>query len=462
MFCDVPATRKILESDRTLTPSGFSPMTVEFQAILVVVEKGKKGGRGSKKATKKDAAKEGSSEGAKTPSKKRKAPVASTDAPKRRKQNAKRRKYPISSPSQSEGERSESDSESEIHIEENHPVCTEDQGPVRNEEDKHVHNEPAILTKVPSQNHEVTPPLNDYVPSPPPSPKITTSTPITIASCHPPVSSQPPTSITVLVPIFTESTIPPKASTAPISSINISDMGANTSGFSRHVTPSISLIHTDDLYMIFGDDEDDMGRFTYSPFQFRIDSEDEASATKGELKSHHDKIDQLILASKASSSETYSKEAVESILERVIKEHATNASTMTKNTYDSSTFTANKAIQNVSAIFKAERENFVELRKEFQSDNQAFQSSTDAKISKLQEELALERKIMDALAIKEEKSPVNPLVIKKEPKCKEKLFNDEPIIDDEGDEEPDEAELKRRKTCEAELDENAHIVRKAS
>ncbi|CAI9301844.1 unnamed protein product [Lactuca saligna] len=54
---------------------------------------------------------------------------------------------------------------------------------------------------------------------------------------------------------------------------------------------------------------------------------------------------------------------------------------------------------------------------------------------------------------------VNPPVIKKEPKCKEKLFNDEPIINDEGDEEPDEAELKRRKAREAELDKNAHIVR---
>ncbi|CAI9301843.1 unnamed protein product [Lactuca saligna] len=328
-------------------------MTAEFQAILVEADK----------------------EGTKTPLKKQKDPVASTGAPKRRKQPAKRRKSPTPSPSQSEGEHSESDSE--------------------------------FSTQTP----EVTPPLNDYVPSTPPSQKTTASTPITIASCPLSVSSQPPTSIPVSIPIFTESTISPQASTAPIISINLSDTGANTLGFSSHVTPPISPIRTDDPDMIF---VDDVVGFTYSPFQIRIDSEDEASAMKGELKSLHENIDQLILASKASSSEAYSKAAVEFVLERVTKEHAANTSTMTKvvsdsnevcksmtekvdkliantikfmedykTTYNSNTITVNKAIQNVGTMFKAERTNFIDLRKEFQSDNQAFQSSIDAKISKL-------------------------------------------------------------------------------
>ncbi|CAI9299481.1 unnamed protein product [Lactuca saligna] len=38
-----------------------------------------------------------------------------------------------------------------------------------------------------------------------------------------------------------------------------------------------------------------------------------------------------------------------------------------------------------------------------------------------------------------------PPVVKKEPKLKEKLFSDKPIIDDDNEEEPDEEELKRRK-----------------
>ncbi|CAI9281888.1 unnamed protein product [Lactuca saligna] len=41
------------------------------------------------------------------------------------------------------------------------------------------------------------------------------------------------------------------------------------------------------------------------------------------------------------------------------------------------------------------------------------------------------------------------------------MFTEEPIIDDSEDEEPDEAELKRRKAHEAEINEHAHIIREA-
>ncbi|CAI9275000.1 unnamed protein product [Lactuca saligna] len=293
-------------------------MIAEFQVILAEADKGKKGGRGLKKATKKGAAKEGPTEGAKTPSKKQKAPIASTAAPKRSKQPAIRLISPTPSPSQSETKRLESDSVSEIRIEENQPIHSEDQGPLRNEEDEHVHNEPPVHTEVPPQDRE-NPPF------------------------HP-----------------------------------------------KH------LLHL--------------------PFQIRIDSEDEASTTKGDLKSLHEKIGQLILASKPSFSEAYSKAVVESILERLIKEHASNTSTMTKEvsdsadvcksttekvdkliantiefmedyktTYNSNTITANKAIQNVWGMFKAKRTNYDELCKGFQYDNKAFQSPIDVKISKLQE-----------------------------------------------------------------------------
>ncbi|CAI9259665.1 unnamed protein product [Lactuca saligna] len=212
---------------------------------------------------------------------------------------------------------------------------------------------------------------------------------------------------------------------------------------------------------------------------------------------------------------------------------------------------------NVGALFQIEKVNFVELHKVFQFDHEAFQSSIRAKFTKLQEDMSIENKIIDALAIKEEKckvletkiqydekqvddflaekalthicisnvtrllsditktrdpmisitvkkhlsemlrlvfatlhhlegvskpvsfhkqggegsskvqtneppkSPIKPLVIKKEPKRKEKLFSEETIIDDIDDEEPDEAELKRWKAHEAEIDEHTRIVRKA-
>ena len=48
-----------------------------------------------------------------------------------------------------------------------------------------------------------------------------------------------------------------------------------------------------------------------------------------------------------------------------------------------------------------------------------------------------------------------------EPKGKEKLFSNDPIIDNEEEEELDKAELKRRKAHEAEMDEHQCIIRKA-
>ncbi|CAI9292350.1 unnamed protein product [Lactuca saligna] len=58
------------------------------------------------------------------------------------------------------------------------------------------------------------------------------------------------------------------------------------------------------------------------------------------------------------------------------------------------------------------------------------------------------------------KSPVKQIV-QKEPKGKGKLINDEPIFDNDEDEEPNEAEFKRRKARDAELNENQRIIREA-
>ncbi|XP_052627103.1 pollen-specific leucine-rich repeat extensin-like protein 2 [Lactuca sativa] len=244
---------RILEGYRSLTPSGPCPLTDEFQPILAEVDKTKKGGRGLKKAAKKETAKEGPFDAVKPPSKKRKAPAASTAAPKRRKQPSKRRKSPTPTSSQSKGE--------------DEPVRTEEQDYVHIEEVEQVHNEPPVRSEAPSPNREIPPPLNDYVHSPPPSPKTTTSIPITITPPPPPISSQPPTTILVSIHIFTKSTISTHASVAPISSVNVFDMGANTSGFSSHVTPPISPIRSNNPEMIFEHDEDDdLDGFAYSPF----------------------------------------------------------------------------------------------------------------------------------------------------------------------------------------------------
>ncbi|CAH1453178.1 unnamed protein product [Lactuca virosa] len=63
----------------------------------------------------------------------------------------------------------------------------------------------------------------------------------------------------------------------------------------------------------------------------------------------------------------------------------------------------------------------------------------------------------------EPKAPVKPVkpIVKKEPKDKETLFHDDPIIDNDSEEEITEEELKRRKVCEAEMDEHQQITREA-
>ncbi|CAH1440253.1 unnamed protein product [Lactuca virosa] len=61
----------------------------------------------------------------------------------------------------------------------------------------------------------------------------------------------------------------------------------------------------------------------------------------------------------------------------------------------------------------------------------------------------------------EPKAPVKP-VVKQEPKGKEKLFNEKPLIyNSEDEEELDENELKKRKAREVELDEHQRIIREA-
>ncbi|CAI9294314.1 unnamed protein product [Lactuca saligna] len=303
----------------------------------------KKGGKGAKKGGKKSDDKEGSSAITKPSTKKRKAPATSSiAAPKRRKQPTRKRKSPT-------------------------PNL------VRNEEPR-VHNDGEIM------NLEVTQTINEFVLSPPPSPK-TTTTLITIAPCLPPVSSSQQTSIPLSTPIFTESTPPPTTSATPAISVNTSDFGARVLGFTTtYVSPPISLFRTDEPDMIYGDGD-------------------------------HDK----------------------------------------------------------------------------------FQSSISSQLSKIHDDLAMERKIMDALTVKVEKAKTLSLKLEQSEKQVQdllsekevmksciydvtallsdlieardlmillnKLFSDDPIIDNEEEEELDEAELKRRKDHEAEMDEHQCIIR---
>ncbi|CAI9288706.1 unnamed protein product [Lactuca saligna] len=245
--------------------------------------------RGLKKGDKNTINKEGPSTPAKPPTK-RKAPTGiSAATPKRQKQPSHRRK----SPTPSEDESLKSETQSDIRVEEEEPH-------VHNEEGESVHNEKF------ASNPKVTKSHTDFVPSSPTSPK-TTTTHITIAPYPPPISSTPQTTIPLSTPHFTDSTTPPITSAKPGVSINASDAGAGVSGFTTtHISPLISPFRTDDPDMIYGDSEDDLQGFTFSPFTIKTSSNDEALVTKGQLKAIHDKLDSLLQYAKPSSSDDYS------------------------------------------------------------------------------------------------------------------------------------------------------------
>ncbi|CAI9304132.1 unnamed protein product [Lactuca saligna] len=124
-----------------------------------------------------------------------------------------------------------------------------------------------------------------------PSPTTTISTPITIVTC-PSVTlgiSQTP-------PIFNDSTTTPTTSVEAPISVNASDARTGAS--------------------------DDFARFSNSSFNTKTESNDEAPVTRGQLKAIHTKLDSLLHASKASSTDDYSQETIKSLLETLTKEHS--------------------------------------------------------------------------------------------------------------------------------------------
>ncbi|CAH1444226.1 unnamed protein product [Lactuca virosa] len=174
-------------------------------------------------------------------------------------------------------------------------------------------------------------------------------------------------------------------------------------------------------------------------------------------------------------------------------------------TFNSNTTSVNEALKSLGSLFKTEKTKLQEIRTGIKTDHESFQATISSHLSQLKDEL-----VKDSLALKSEeakvistkldalekqavfamlhrlegvsdpsfnpkqggesvaggsrkegpKAPVKPIV-KNEPKGTEKLFRDDPILDNEDEEEPTEEELKRRKVCEAELDEHQRIIREA-
>lgn len=269
-------------------------MTDEFQKIHDEVDKTKKRG-------KKRDAKAGPSETTQMPKKKQVKKVAC------------RQRYPTPS----DHEDLQSHTISEIPFEEE--VQNEDEATSQPKVSKTTITNPEvsfdILTCIP---------INDdfFQDFSVPSPTSTISTPITIDPC-------PLVFLGVLqtdTPLFNDSTTPTTTSSdEPPVTVNASDVGEGASGFIvGHSTPPITLLHQDDPDTIYGGNDEDFGGFTYSPFNIRTESDNEAHVTKGQLKAANEKLDSLLQSSKTSTNIDYSNATIKSFLETLTKEHSSN------------------------------------------------------------------------------------------------------------------------------------------
>lgn len=155
--------------------------------------------------------------------------------------------------------------------------------------------------------------FQDYFP---PSP--TASTPlVTITPCRKAsASASKPQS----APLFTNSTTTTTTTTTPTFNNNVSDTGAEASGFTH-----VSLLQTDDSDTMFGDDHDNFDIFHYSPFTFQKDSDDDdAPISKGQFKVLNTNLDSLLESSKASSNNDYSQASIKAFLNTLTKQNSVN------------------------------------------------------------------------------------------------------------------------------------------
>ncbi|CAI9260277.1 unnamed protein product [Lactuca saligna] len=146
-------------------------------------------------------------------------------------------------------------------------------------------------------------------------------------------------------------------------------------------------------------------------------SDDEAPVTREQLKAVNEKLDSFLQSSKASSTGYYSQATIKSFLETLTKEHSANLEKMNKavdlfvySSFESNTAKTNEVISSLGSTLKTEKEKLEVVCTSLQTDYVEFNSSIISKIIKLQDDLAMERKIMDALAIKTEK--VKVLIVK--------------------------------------------------
>ncbi|CAI9279857.1 unnamed protein product [Lactuca saligna] len=152
-------------------------------------------------------------------------------------------------------------------------------------------------------------------------------------------------------PLFIDSTSTTTTTTnEPTMFVNPSDVEAGASGFTLgHSTPPISPLRQDDPDTIYGEDEEDIGSFTYSPFNIRIKSDDQAPVTRGQFNAFFLKFESLMKSTKTTTCGNYSQEIVKAFFETLTKEHSTNLD-KTNQAIDPSAFVCKETIEKVDNL----------------------------------------------------------------------------------------------------------------
>ncbi|KAL7586246.1 hypothetical protein Lser_V15G38226 [Lactuca serriola] len=360
MYGGVPSDSRLIRTIKEFRPTGPRELTPDMLRSIHDADKptnrGKKGEKGKQTA-----------KAPKGPSpKKRKQPkAAQSPQPKRRKTQQKRKLVLPSSSSNSEGESSDSEG------------SQGDESPQRG-------NTPPRSPTPEMELHQ------SPVPSPPPA------IPISIPTINPTI---PPTSFPIPPPETTPPHNPPPntppttppASPPPPSPENASD--------------------GDNPYL--GGDHMNFDSVYYSPFQVQSDEEDDAPVTKKHLKELHEKVDLLLASSSnqqaqhdsvalATAAIDASTRACEAATEKVDKLFS-DASVLLKSlqeSVDATKTTLEPIVQQLAKFVSTELSSFATLRQHISDDNSALHASIDARLAKLQEDLAAENSLMDVLASK--------------------------------------------------------------
>ncbi|CAI9262244.1 unnamed protein product [Lactuca saligna] len=178
-----------------------------------------------------------------------------------------------------------------------------------------------------------------------------------------------------------------------------SDAGVKTSGFETFFTTPPTSQPQDDPDIPLGADGLDFDTFHYSLFSVQGESDDDAPVTQRHIRALFNKLESLIASSTATSIQAYYEAAVKGMLNTLKKEHAINLEKANKSVEDS-TLSLNDAITKLSTLLRIERENLEKLHTDINADNTSFPTSISSRLTKFQEDLAVESKIMDELALR--------------------------------------------------------------